>query len=81
LSGTAVSLVGGDPGVPMSHSNPCACGPFCNHVFYDQTFPSPVTRGVNSVPTLVSANKHSWRCGHKFNLSGEAKERQQLPCP
>jgi hypothetical protein len=63
--------------VKCYNCNPCACGPFYNHVLYRQTFPSPVTRGVNPVATLVSANKHSWRRRRVCILSGEAKERQQ----
>jgi hypothetical protein len=38
---------------------------------------STITRGVNPVATLASADKHSWRRHCKCNLSGEAKERQQ----
>jgi hypothetical protein len=63
--------------VKCYNGNPCACQPFCDGVFYHQTFPRPVTRGVNPVAILASANKHSWRRHRVCNLSGDAKERQQ----
>jgi hypothetical protein len=55
----------------------CALADLSMIVCFTQTFPSPVTRGVNLVAMLASVNKHSWRRHHKCNLSGEAKERQQ----
>jgi hypothetical protein len=39
--------------------------------------PSPITRGVNPVATLVGANKQFCRHRHLCQPSGEAKERQQ----
>jgi hypothetical protein len=40
-------------------------------------FPSPITRGINPVAMLASANKHFWRRRRECKLSREAKERQQ----
>jgi hypothetical protein len=42
--------------VKCYNGNPCTCGPFYDRVFYQKTFPSPVTRFVNPVETLVSAS-------------------------
>jgi hypothetical protein len=68
LSGTTVSLVGGDPGVPMSQMG-----------LSIPTSPGPITRGVNPTVTLVGANKHSCHCCRLCHLSSEAKKRQQSP--
>jgi hypothetical protein len=44
-----------------------------------KTFSSPITRRINPVAMLASANKHFWCRRHECKPSGEAKERQQFP--
>jgi hypothetical protein len=49
-----------------------------------KTFPSPITRGINLVAMLASANGHLWDRRRECKPSSEAKERQQailVPLP
>jgi hypothetical protein len=55
LSGTAVSLVGGDPGVPMSH-NKCVCCQ-CTHQEGGRSMCGSRTGGW-SLPGVMTDLKH-----------------------